>query len=141
MATKKGRELAAMLGEFQHWTLAMTETCSLIMRNAATLDRLAVEECNGPAWADRPTATPERLNAWGQALQAKWDRTAARITCLVESFPDTDSGPITVRLGGDPRGFVVVLVVPRGEYAPLGIGLSADGIYRGVYVEQSRAKA
>lgn len=134
MATKKGKELAGILAEFLGYTPAITETCSLIARHAATLDRLAVEECNGPAWVDSPHATPERLDKWGLEIAAKWDRTAARVTALVDSFPATDHGPIRAILGGDPRGYVVLLVVPRGDRYPLGVGLTADSVDRGVHV-------
>jgi hypothetical protein len=50
--TSKGDTLADKLNPAIGTTLAIRETCAAICRTAATLDRLATEECNGPDWMD-----------------------------------------------------------------------------------------
>ena len=134
MATKRGRLLAGILGEFIGWTYDTQNTCDLIARHGATLDRLTVEECNGPAWIDSATyATPERIQAWQEQLERKIERTERRLADLVESLPHTDHGPIVAVLGGDPRGYVVRLVIPTDRH-PLGVGICRRDVQRGAYV-------
>lgn len=134
MATTKGRLLAGILSESLGWTYQIQETCDRIARHGATLDRLAEEECNGPAWIDSATyATPERIQKWQEKLERKYERAEELIRQHVDSLPHTDHGPIRVVTGGDPRGYVVRLVIPTDRH-PLGVGISRTEIYRGAYV-------
>lgn len=120
--TKNGLELAGKLAPIVDggWTDKLAETCSLICRHAATHARLAVEECNGPEYLNHLKLEPgefsRRWEAWKVNLEKRQERTAERIRKLVAQLPATDEGPITARLGGDPRGVTVKLVLP-GEYA------------------------
>ncbi len=134
METRNGKALAGLLAEWLGYTSAITETCSVISRHAVTLDRLAVEECNGPEWVHRlPISSAAKIERWQRELDAKWERYVARISKAVGQLPETDNGPISVQVGGDPRGYVVVLVVPT-ERGPVGIGLDKDGPQRGAHV-------
>lgn len=135
MSTRNGKALASILSEWLGSTGAIAETCSRICRNGVTLDRLACEECSGPSWIDKPWATPEKVRAWQDDLDKRDTAARRRLVRAVFALPETEHGPIGVQLGGDPRGFVVVLVVPTGRDS-VGIGINADGSpYRGAIVE------
>lgn len=134
MATRKGNELAGILGEWIGTTPAIRETCSRICRWSATFDRLAEEECNGPTWVSSPYATNERIAEWQEKLEARQARLERYIVNAVESLPETDFGAIRVLLGGDPRGFVVKLVIPTAS-GLVGVGVAADGAHHGCYVD------
>lgn len=64
----------------------------LVLRNAATVQRLAVKECN-----EELTASDRRRDQLAQA----------RIRALVEPHG------IKPRFGGDPRGYCVKLLLPK----------------------------
>jgi hypothetical protein len=108
--TTRGKLLAGQLAQYIGYTGAITATCSLIARHAKSLDTIAVRVCND-AWADQ------------DALDKKWDRLVARITELVAELPASDGGPITAEFQGDPRGYVVKLVVVDGHGIPRTFGV------------------
>lgn len=134
MSTFKGRYLASLLAEQLGWTVAIEETCSIITRHAATYDRLAIEECNGPRWINSQQATPERILKWQNDLDAKQQKVAQYLEKAVSLLPETDDGSIRLVLSGDPRGFVVRLAVPTSDGYFRGIGIDQDGAHRGAYV-------
>lgn len=142
MATKNGRLLASILSEHVGYTSAIVETCSAICRNGRALDRLNTEECSGPSWIDSATyATPERVRAWQENLDRRYVAARRRLVRAVFDLPATDCGPIGLQLGGDPRGFAVVLVVPT-EKGAKGVGIDADGEpCRGAHVDDSAVTA
>ncbi len=122
--TKKGYELAELLAPAIGYTHAISETCSLICRAAATLHRLNEEECNGhPA-----QAMAHAQSDWTRIdkLQEKWDerielesaRVTKRLDSLVRDLPipsDTNGGlggSWKLALHGDPRGCAVEIIAP-----------------------------
>lgn len=109
--TKRGSELAALLSPYIIITDEVREVCSLIARHATTHTAYATLDCNQglrPHQEER-VATIE-----------------ARIRELVASLPLTPDGAITVKLGGDPRGFTVKLHVPNQPSAGNTWGLDGD---------------
>lgn len=122
--TENGRKLASKLNPAIGTTGEILEICSLICRNAATYDRLAVEKCNGPAFRDFPHSDmpqaeySRRMDEWQTDLENRDNACADRIRRLVDRLPLVDGERIKVRLGGDPRGCVVTLVMP-GEWTRL----------------------
>ena len=70
-------------------------TACSILRNARTLQRLAAEACN------RPLTTRE---------EKRIATCEANVHALVMTLGAVAS------IGGDPRGYVVKLVLPRGEH-------------------------
>jgi hypothetical protein len=103
--TKKGYELAWKLGPYLGTTNRIAETCSLIARHATTY-----------AWIQERWCSVE-MPEWVQAdLEAKEDRLEARILDLVNDLPHTDDGKIAVQFDGDPRAYVVRLLVPDLDY-------------------------
>jgi hypothetical protein len=110
--TRKGRELAHELGLSGFG--ADAETCSLIMRHAASLQRLAEEECNGPGdWVNN-VPYPEAghiYDRWQERVERQTDQRQARVRELVKTLP----GVTGVNLGGDPRGTVVKLFRADGK--------------------------
>jgi hypothetical protein len=108
--TIRGKLLAGQLAQYIGYTGAITATCSLIARHAKTLDNIAVSQCND-AFADQ------------DALDRKWDRLVARITELVADLPASDGGAITAEIQGDPRGYIVKLIVIDGNGIPRTFGV------------------
>jgi hypothetical protein len=116
------RKLAPAIG----YTSAIDVTCSRICRAAATLQRLAEEECNGHPAQGYAHSTPE---AWARVerLQTKWEERIERETeqvtrrfhSLVADLPHTDCGPFKGEPVGDPRGCSLLIV-------PEDCGISGD---------------
>lgn len=102
--TERGRKLAWRLNPFIGTTGAIERTASLIARHAVTHDRIQQRWCN-EEMSDRATARLERQEA----------QLEQRIAKLVESLPETDTGPFTVKFEGDPRGYTVKIVTPDGQ--------------------------
>ena len=118
--TKRGRELANRLAPSIGVSGDILETCSLIARHATTYQGIQEGYCNGHPAMGNPNISAqdaakiwERYEKWLDKREAQIER---RITELVESLPPTDSGPVSVRFGGDPRGAVVTLIMPDGRY-------------------------
>ena len=109
--TVRGKLLAGELAQYIGYTGAITATCSLIARHARTLENDAVAVCNDS-------------NADQEKIDARWDRLTARITDLVSELPESDGGPITAQFQGDPRGYVVKLVVIDGDGIPRTFGVA-----------------
>jgi hypothetical protein len=103
--TKKGYELAWKLGPYIGTTQRIAETCSLIARHAITYARIQEWWCN-----------EEMADPAVKALEAKEDRLEARILDLVNDLPRTDNGPIGVQFDGDPRAYVVRLLIPDPDW-------------------------
>lgn len=116
MATKKGYELAAKLAPAIGYTTAISETCSAICRVAARLHRLNEDACNGPG--DYVNSIPypragEIYAEWEAKTDRDTERALKRLRYLVETLPETDSGPFTLEAESDPRGCSVI-VAPEG---------------------------
>jgi hypothetical protein len=103
--TKKGYELAWRLNPYIGTTNRIAETCSLIARHAITYARIQEWWCN-----------EEMADPAVKALEAKEDRLEERITDLVNDLPWTETGQIRVQFDGDPRAYVVRLLVPDEDY-------------------------
>jgi Ni,Fe-hydrogenase III large subunit len=103
--TKKGYELAFQLNRYIGTTHRIAETCSLIARHATTY-----------AWIQERWCNVEMPELVARALEAKEDRLKARITDLVNDLPWTEHGQIRVQFDGDPRAYVVRLLVPDENY-------------------------
>ena len=76
-------------------TATGTDLARLILRNAATLDRLAVKQCNDP-WTDCDERQVEQARARIDEACKPWGIVAA--------------------YSRDPRGAVVKLLLPSGRY-------------------------
>lgn len=136
MATKKGKHLAELLHVARPGdTLGFVRTrdielCSRICSNAVTYTRLEEEACSGPKWSwgssrDWTAVIPvERFQRENEAAIAK---IGARITNLAAGLHPTPFGKITVALGGDPRGYVVRLLVPTGVDEIIEVCIDEDG--------------
>lgn len=120
--TKTGRAFAATLsnlGALQGLTYGETETAletvSLFLRHARTFQAIQVARCNGcPAMRDAriPHATASRLNAeWEARIEAQHERLSERLAKLGLQIP----GVAAVKLGGDPRGATVKLLLKSGR--------------------------
>lgn len=119
MITKAGKEAFYKLFERVELDYSQydstKQTLSLIVRNARTLARLAVDECNGPWWRNTRDYTSSEMEAWQAELEVKQTRTEARLAALAAELPHVDGKPWTVTTKGDPRGYVVLLVPPTPE--------------------------
>jgi hypothetical protein len=100
------------------------DVCGLLARTAVTIQRLTEEECNGPTWVDRPYATSERLEKWGEDLQRRMDRAEVRfgkqVATLREAVAFADPDGVNKFIGGwrvfgDPRGSTADIMVTRGD--------------------------
>jgi hypothetical protein len=109
--TVRGKLLAGELAQYIGYTAHIIATCSLIARHARTLENDAITVCND-------------ANADQDKLDARWDRLTARITELAYDLPESDGGHITAQFQGDPRGFVVKLVVVDGSGIPRTFGVA-----------------
>lgn len=121
-ATQKARAefIARIVKEFPACPDA-EHIARMLLRNAATYQRLAEESCNGhpiqsqcpPSGADmvKWNARVSKLqDAWGARIEKQEAACERRIAayCAQLGCP--------VRFGGDPRGFVVNLALPSGAY-------------------------
>ena len=109
--TVRGRLLAGELAQYIGYTGAITATCSLIARHARTLENDAIAVCND-AYADQ------------DKLDKRWDRLTARISDLAAELPESDGGPIRAEFQGDPRGYIVKLIVIDGHGIPRTFGVA-----------------
>jgi hypothetical protein len=110
-------------------------------RAAASLHRLAEEECNGPPWKDgsdavlgrmyrRDGATEafkaeqERHSAWLAKWECELDRKQtlllARLDNLARDLPEPDDGKWVLVTQGDPRGRIAYLVAPDAREITIG---------------------
>ena len=80
-----------------HYVVSMATEITLLAR---VLERLAVQECNGPELTPRQCRAQERT-----------------INDLRESLSPHG---LQVRVGGDPRGYAVKILLPTGRYNTLG---------------------
>jgi hypothetical protein len=103
--TKKGYELAFRLNPYLGTTNHIAETCSLIARHATTY-----------AWIQERWCNDEMPESQVKALEAKEAWLEARIIDLAIDLPLTDQGRIWVQFDGDPRAYVVRLLVPDPDY-------------------------
>jgi len=108
--TVRGKLLAGQLAQYIGYTGAITATCSLIARHARSMQTISERQCND-AYADQ------------DALDRKWDRLAARVTDLAAELPHSDGGAITAEIQGDPRGYIVKLIVTDGHGIPRTFGV------------------
>jgi hypothetical protein len=108
--TVRGKLLAGQLAQYIGYTGAITATCSLIARHSKSLETIAVRVCND-AFADQ------------DALDRKWDRLVSRITELVAELPESDGGAIKAEIQGDPRGYIVKLIVVDANGIPRTFGV------------------
>ena len=108
--TIRGKLLAGQLAQYIGYTGQIVYTCSLIARHAKTLENIAVRVCND-ADADQ------------DKLDRRWDQLTARIDSLVRDLPDSDGGAITAEYQGDPRGYVVKLIVRDAHDIPRTFGV------------------
>ena len=113
--TKQGREIAYKIldhiecdGQHEIW-VQVKETVSLIVRHSKSLRRYEEIMCGND------THSGEWVNANYQALETKYDRLKKRITSLVDSLPVSFHGKIHAQIGGDPRGYVVKILIPTGK--------------------------
>lgn len=91
----RGRFIEVLRGEGVPEAVAL-----LVLRNATTLDRIAVKVCN-----------VERSEAEEARDDRTEERAEARITAALEPFRG-----IKAVFSGDPRGAVVRLKLPSGHY-------------------------
>lgn len=134
MATRKGSALALTLyrlGGGKPWDTE--EVCSMLARQAARFTTLTEEECSGPRWSWNYAGDwTARLSVddFQRQNEAAQERATKRITATVADLPATEYGPVRVALGGDPRGYVVRLLVPTGpdEITPVGIDGAGHGV-------------
>lgn len=101
MRTKKGKELEARLTRNYYLPfeqrMQVQGVCSLILRHAATLQRLAETACNRELTADE---------------EKKDGSLSARVTLLVEDLKKLGcKNVVGVNFSGDPRGVVVKIKV------------------------------
>lgn len=119
--TKQGRGLAFKILEpsdieWQEWD-HVKEVCSLICRHSVTFRKL--EECLcGDGIHDG-----EWVNAHFNQLEAKYERLEKRLAALVDSLPLCNGQKITAEIGGDPRGCLVRIFVPKAKGEPLSIAV------------------
>jgi len=86
-----------------------------LLRLAATHGRLAVDECNGPAWTPARTADESLWRwTWDTWLARRTRDTEQKITRLCAEWG------LPVLLGGDPRGYTVKVKFSSGLYNTLG---------------------
>lgn len=122
--TKSGRNLAQRINRYLPNTTweernTIRETCSLIHRHAVSYHYIQERYCNGHPIQQSHTAsiqlvnrTQERYDRW---LNKRENQLTKRISELVTTFSSAEHGRINVRFQGDPRGRVVILVIPLGK--------------------------
>lgn len=118
--TKQGREIALKVldniecdGKYEIW-VQVKETTSLIVRHSKSLRRYEEIMCGNGIHSG------EWVNDNYQALEAKYDRLERRIALLVDSLPLSFHGKIHAQIGGDPRGYVVKILIPTGQHTTEG---------------------
>lgn len=132
-ATRKGQALALLLhrmGGGKAWE--EDAICSVLMRQAARFETLSEEECSGPRWSwtyQGDWTQVVSVETFTEQNERALDRCGRRIVATVSNLAPTEHGAITVVLGGDPRGYVVRLMVPTGADERTEVGLSRDGAH------------
>lgn len=117
MSTKNGKALAIELSRYGVTPWRVEEVCSLIARHSKTLRRLVEMECGDGIHSG------EWVNAHCAEIEKKAERIEARLAELVAELPATDHGAIGAEFRGDPRGWVVRLIVPT-ERGPREVGVN-----------------
>lgn len=108
------------------------DVCARLARCAVTVDRLACEECNGPAWADSPAFTGVAVERWQADLERRQGLAERRFGRLVNDLraavaaanPDGVNKYVAGwAVGGDPRGYTAVIDVtrPNGDTVTVGV--------------------
>lgn len=108
--TVRGRLLAGELAQYIGYSGHIVATCSLIARHAKTLENIAISVCND-AFADQ------------DKLDKRWDQLTRRIDDLAGQLPESDGGRIVAEYQGDPRGYVVRLIVCDAHGIPRTFGV------------------
>jgi hypothetical protein len=144
MTTKHACELAALLMNASHWLQsnpdmraaylertgephgtvspyrAASDALALI-RIGKGVSRRAVALCNGiPRWNAKAGMV---LNEWTEADDARREKADGKALKAAQAIADRYA--LRVKLGGDPRGFVLKLLSPDDRYNTL--GGSGDG--------------
>ena len=108
------------------------DVCARLARCAVTVDRLAVEECNGPTWADSPAFTGAAVERWQANLDKRQAAAGKRFGRLVNDLraavaaADPDGVNKYVggwSVGGDPRGYTAVVDVTRSNGDTVTVGV------------------
>lgn len=117
--TKRGRELLTDLyraGFDCEWqqTGDILETLSLIARHATTARRLCEIQCGDGIHSG------EWVNANWDWLEKRDAQVEARLLALAATLPDS----VGIEMNGDPRGYVVALVVTDERGVPRRVGVN-----------------
>lgn len=114
--TRKGDELALKLAPVIGTTRDIRATCALLCRHAATLHRLAEDDCNGHPANGNPTipaATVSKLQAqWEARVERGQDAARRRMHELVGRLPDR----WRLEAESDPRGCSVIVYCGDDEF-------------------------
>lgn len=116
MITENGRKLTNDLARYVGTTHELLTVCSLMARHSRTLRRLSELSCGDGIHSG------EWVNAHWEWIERRTEQVEARLTKLAARLPETDHGPIALVLGGDPRGYVVSLIVPT-DNGPRTVGV------------------
>ena len=116
--TKRGRGLRTQLNEAQlvctqEEYSELAETCSLIARHAKTYRRLAEIQCGDG------THSGEWVNAHWEWIEKRETQLENRLATLAKSLPSS----VTMQLDGDPRGWLVRLIVTDKTGVPRTVGV------------------
>lgn len=117
--TKRGRELRSQLNEagvecsYEEYA-ELAGTLSLIARHAKTSRNLCEIMCSG-----HPVHGGEWVNTHYEWLEKRDQQIDARLVALSQALPSN----VRMELGGDPRGWVVRLIVTdeRGVERTVGV--------------------
>ena len=106
MITKQGREIATQLGNagaLWEWEQhsEIVNNVSLICRHAKTYRRLAEIECGDGIHSG------EWVNAHYEWITKRTDQIEARLVAIANDLPEN----VAIQLDGDPRGWVVRLII------------------------------
>ena len=118
MITKKGREIAKQLeaaGAQWEWEqhTQILNSVSLICRHATTHRRLAEIECGDGIHSG------EWVNAHYDWITKRTDQIEARLAVIAKDLPDN----VAMQLDGDPRGWVVRLIVTNDKGVQRTVGV------------------
>lgn len=92
-------------------TQATPAQCERLLRYAATLTRLAVEQCNREDWGERDYAKRERIKRQVLALCRQIDSSIVNDVVVLSVRPV---------FSNDPRGACLKIAVPDGFYMDWG---------------------
>lgn len=82
------------------------QAVNAICRNAATFKRLQEQRCNGPWWANTPSAPAGDWEQWEATLNRREAEAEKRIAHYADRLPAQVVSPV---FQGDPRGITVKL--------------------------------